>query len=239
LEAQAHRGLSLPMEGASPSQPLPTIPALRTKPKFYARAVTLHRTLASTEPVDRKRLGNRRTGATEGTYLAGENSERRRRQGLKFGHTEVKADHLVCACMERAGDLPAQTEEARKQLGTAGVAPDKSIPIRMVDTVTSVGAMHFDLTIRNIDGEKRGFRPSQSVAQIKTSLPKSFAGAAARQNNIIIRALSEEAHFVQLDDLDSEALKRDRGGGVSDPNYQPQQSSGTLIVILTVRNDQG
>jgi RepB DNA-primase from phage plasmid len=57
-------------------------------------------------------------------------------------------------------------------------------------------------------GEKRGFRPTQSPAQIKNSLPKLFPGATERQNNIIVRPLSDKVHFVQLDDLDAEGLKR-------------------------------
>jgi len=80
--------------------------------------------------------------------------------------------------------------------------------LRMLDTFASVGATQFDLTHTNIDGEKRGFRPSQSITQIKKSLPKLFPGATARQNNIIVRPLSEKVHFVQLDDLNTDALKR-------------------------------
>lgn len=78
----------------------------------------------------------------------------------------------------------------------------------MIDTFASVGATQFDLTHTNIDGEKRGFRPTQSTNQIKNSLPKLFPGATERQNNIIVRPLSDKVHFVQLDDLDSEGLKR-------------------------------
>lgn len=48
--------------------------------------------------------------------------------------------------------------------------------------------------------------PSQSTAQIKNSLPKLFPGATERQNNIMVHPLSEKVHFVQLDDLDAEAL---------------------------------
>jgi hypothetical protein len=80
--------------------------------------------------------------------------------------------------------------------------------LRMLDTFASVGATHFDLTHIDIDGEKRGFRPEQSLAQAKSSMPKLFPGAAARQNNIIVRPLSKTVHFVQLDDLDSEGLGR-------------------------------
>ena len=80
--------------------------------------------------------------------------------------------------------------------------------LRMLDTFASVGATHFDLTHTNIDGEKRGFRPTQSLSQIKNSMPKLFPGAAERKNNIIIRPLSDKVHFVQLDDLDAAGLSR-------------------------------
>jgi len=80
--------------------------------------------------------------------------------------------------------------------------------LRMLDTFASVGARHFDLTFTSIDGEKRGFRPSQPLAQIKNSMPKLFPGAAQRQNNIIVRPLSDKVHFVQLDDLDAAGLGR-------------------------------
>jgi hypothetical protein len=80
--------------------------------------------------------------------------------------------------------------------------------VRMLDTFASAGATHFDLTHINIDGETRGFRPRQSLSQLKNSLPKLFPGAAERQNNIIVRPLSDKVHFVQLDDLDASGLSR-------------------------------
>jgi hypothetical protein len=80
--------------------------------------------------------------------------------------------------------------------------------LKMVDTFASVGATHFDRTIIDIDGGKRGFRAEQSVAQLKTSLPKLFPGATERQDNIIIRPTSQTVQFVQLDDLDAPALSR-------------------------------
>ena len=79
---------------------------------------------------------------------------------------------------------------------------------RMLDTFASVGATHFDLTHIDIDGEKRGFRPQQSVAQLKNSLPKLFPGAQARHNNIIIRPHGGKNYLVQLDDLDQAGLSR-------------------------------
>ena len=80
--------------------------------------------------------------------------------------------------------------------------------LKMLDTFASVGATHFDLTHTDIDGEKRGFRPEQSLAQVKNSMPKLFPGAAARQNNIIVRPLSKTVHFVQLVDLNAGGLGR-------------------------------
>src|SRR6185312_4256498 len=80
----------------------------------------------------------------------------------------------------------------------------------MLNTFASVGATHFDLTHINIDGEKRGFRPHQSIAQLKNSLPRLFPGATARQNNIIVRPHSEMAQLIQLDDLKTEGLDRVR-----------------------------
>jgi len=79
---------------------------------------------------------------------------------------------------------------------------------RMLDTFASVGATHFDLTHINIDGEKRGFRPHQSTAQLRNSLPRLFPGATARQNNIIVRPHSDTAQLIQLDDLKAEGLDR-------------------------------
>ncbi len=79
---------------------------------------------------------------------------------------------------------------------------------RMLDTFASVGATHFDLTHLNIDGEKRGFRPQQTLPQLKNSLPRLFPGATERQNNIIVRPHSDTAQLIQLDDLKADALAR-------------------------------
>src|SRR5580658_7979867 len=78
--------------------------------------------------------------------------------------------------------------------------------LRMLDVFASVGAERFDLTHIDIDGEKRGFRPAQTLGQVKNSLPKLFPGAAERQNNIIVRPHGAVAQLIQLDDLDASAL---------------------------------
>jgi RepB DNA-primase from phage plasmid len=85
---------------------------------------------------------------------------------------------------------------------------DLDAAFKMLDTFASVGVTHFDLTHIDIDGEKRGFRPQQSLSQLKNSLPKLFPGAEARRNNIIVRPHSGKAQVIQLDDLDEAALSR-------------------------------
>lgn len=85
---------------------------------------------------------------------------------------------------------------------------DQDEAFRMLDTFASVGATHFDLTHLNLDGEKRGFRPQQTLAQLKNSLPRLFPGATERQNNIIVRPHSDTAQLIQLDDLKAESLER-------------------------------
>jgi hypothetical protein len=59
--------------------------------------------------------------------------------------------------------------------------------LRMLDAFASVGACSFDLTHINIDGEKRGFRPAQTLGQLKNSMPYLLESAPKRQNNVIIR----------------------------------------------------
>ena len=87
---------------------------------------------------------------------------------------------------------------------------DLAEAFRMLDTFASVGATQFDLTHINIEGEKRGFRPQQTISQLKNSLPRLFPGATARQNNIIVRPHSDTAQLIQLDDLKSDGLDRVR-----------------------------
>jgi RepB DNA-primase from phage plasmid len=100
------------------------------------------------------------------------------------------------------------TKESRGILESHDMVQQLAEALRMLDTFASVGATHFDLTHTSIDGEKRGFRPGQSLTQLKNSMPKLFPGAAERQNNIIVRPTSDKVHFVQLDDLDVAGLER-------------------------------
>src|SRR5579863_5087619 len=104
----------------------------------------------------------------------------------------LKSAVIVC--------VPKQKSKGRVQ--------DLQEALRMIDVFASVGATHFDLTHLNIEGEKRGFRPRQSISQLKNSLLKLFPGAAERQNNIIVRPHADQIHFIQLDDLNEPSLKR-------------------------------
>ena len=89
-----------------------------------------------------------------------------------------------------------------------GAVTDQNEAFRMLDTFASVGATHFDLTHLDLEGEKRGFRPQQTLSQLKNSLPRLFPGATARQNNIIVRPHGDTAQLIQLDDLKTDALDR-------------------------------
>jgi hypothetical protein len=81
--------------------------------------------------------------------------------------------------------------------------------LKMLDTFASVGVGYFDITHTNIDEEKRGFRPKQSLEQTRQSMPYLIDSAPRRQNNVIIRPHHPAAAFlIQLDDLKDEALAR-------------------------------
>lgn len=72
---------------------------------------------------------------------------------------------------------------------------------KMLDTFVGSGATGFDVTFIDIEGEKRGFRPSQTGRQLRSSLPQLAPGLQERQQNIIVRPRSDRVTFIQLDDL--------------------------------------
>lgn len=78
--------------------------------------------------------------------------------------------------------------------------------MRMIDAFASVGATHFDVTFLDIEGSKRGFRPEQSVYQVKHSLPKLLPGLTERRNSLVVRPRSNSPAIIQLDDLTSDTL---------------------------------
>jgi hypothetical protein len=105
---------------------------------------------------------------------------------------------MNAAASETEGD--ANEKHGRGELAAA---------LAMIDCFASVGVTRFDLTHTNIDGEKRGFRPKQSLADIRTSLPFLLESAPRRQNNIIIRPHNPPAALlVQLDDLKARDMNK-------------------------------
>jgi hypothetical protein len=80
--------------------------------------------------------------------------------------------------------------------------------LEMVSVFASVGAERFDLTHTNLQEEKRGFRPKQTLEQIRGSLPYLLPSSVRRQNNVIIRPHSAVADLIQLDDLKPETLEK-------------------------------
>lgn len=80
--------------------------------------------------------------------------------------------------------------------------------LRMLDTFASVGVQFFDITHTNIEGEKRGFRPKQSLEDTRHSMPFLLDSAPRRQNNVIVRPHRPQAALlIQLDDLNAAALE--------------------------------
>jgi hypothetical protein len=80
--------------------------------------------------------------------------------------------------------------------------------LEMISVFASVGAEQFDLTHTNIQEEKRGFRPKQTLSQIRESLPYLIPSSFRRQNNVIVRPHSPQADLIQLDDLKPADLDR-------------------------------
>jgi hypothetical protein len=80
--------------------------------------------------------------------------------------------------------------------------------LQLLDLFASVGADAFDITHTNLAQEKRGFRPAQSLAQARESMPYLVPSAARRQNNLIVRPRAGAAALIQLDDLSPENLAR-------------------------------
>lgn len=80
---------------------------------------------------------------------------------------------------------------------------------RMLDAFSSVGVAHLDVTFLDLDGAKRGFGRQQSVRRLKNSLPHLLPGLKERRQSLVIRpSAPKDVTLVQLDDLDSDKLRR-------------------------------
>jgi hypothetical protein len=95
----------------------------------------------------------------------------------------------------------------------------------MLDSFTSAGAEHFDITWTNRNGDKAGFRRQMPADTLRHLLPVMLSNAEKNERNLIVRPLSDRAVFIQLDDLSREGLERVKpaaflGLETSPGNYQ-------------------
>jgi hypothetical protein len=105
------------------------------------------------------------------------------------------------------------------------ITVDKDAARAMLDAFTSVGADSFDVTCTTRRGEKTNFRRHMPPYSLKYLLPDMLDGAVKEEKNLIVRPVSRRAVFIQLDDLDREALARVKpaaflGLETSPGNYQ-------------------
>jgi hypothetical protein len=80
----------------------------------------------------------------------------------------------------------------------------------MLETFASLGVQGFDLTVTDLDGHKRGFRPGQRAASLRRRMPELLAWAIDHQRNLIVRPRGARVELIQLDDLSETAVERVR-----------------------------
>jgi hypothetical protein len=78
----------------------------------------------------------------------------------------------------------------------------------MLDAFASVGAIRFDVTWTNVNGDKQRFRPAVLLADLARTLPAILSQAARQQRNVIVRPHGPAVIFLQLDDLTPANLTR-------------------------------
>ena len=72
----------------------------------------------------------------------------------------------------------------------------------MLATFARVGVTAFDVTLTDLAGEKTGFQPGRTYAELRQTVSKRLQSATGLQQNFIIRPCkSNQAELVQLDDL--------------------------------------
>jgi hypothetical protein len=99
--------------------------------------------------------------------------------------------------------------------------------LRLLDLFASVGAEAFDITHTNLQQEKRGFRPAQSLAQARQSMPYLVPSAARRQNNLIVRPRAGDwRHPGAARRSRTRCPGQHRSGRIPDPAHQSQGTAG-------------
>jgi hypothetical protein len=86
---------------------------------------------------------------------------------------------------------------------------DARAALAMLEAFASVGAKTFDLTLTTLQGEKIRFRKNQPFDSLVRVMPGQLDGAFSLQYNVIVRPHGP-AVFIQLDDLDRDAMARVR-----------------------------
>ncbi len=81
-------------------------------------------------------------------------------------------------------------------------------PRAMLDAFSSVGAKTFDLTFTTRAGVKVRFRRGVPLGELRRIMPDELGMAARRQHNVILRPRGPAVVFIQLDDLNAEAMRR-------------------------------
>lgn len=81
--------------------------------------------------------------------------------------------------------------------------------LRMLEAFESVGVRFLAITHTDIDQQRRGFRPKESIEEARRSMPFLVPSSRKRRNNVILRPHRPlSALLIQLDDLNEAALDR-------------------------------
>jgi DNA invertase Pin-like site-specific DNA recombinase len=116
-------------------------------------------------------------------YRYNERTKERNHAIPQARYDEMTLSHSSCLNDSGSPAIPSKTvPSAGRETIFEGckVMFDIAEAYRMLDTFASVGALHFDLTFLDIDGNKQGYRPNQSVRQLRNSLPHLFPGLPER-----------------------------------------------------------
>jgi len=93
-------------------------------------------------------------------------------------------------------------------MGKSSAGTGHSEAWAMLDSFASVGTTCFDVTWTTRAGTKEWFRRGVSRDDLARSLPAMLDAAPARQRNVIVRPHGPGVTFIQLDDVEAEALAR-------------------------------
>ena len=89
------------------------------------------------------------------------------------------------------------------------MTPDPSKAFDMLAAFASVGVQAFDVTLIDLTGEKKGYRPNRSLDALRQIMPSFLQETTRRQESVIIRPRkTARAELVQLDDLNHDAAER-------------------------------